>query len=316
MGFTPMLHSLTLCNDAFMETSNKITGEHIMANVMNAFCTDTEQAAAKRAATPVARKKSEGKPAQPRPSAVAPVRITALYGHNPRQNQLLAALPDEDFERILPHLEFISMPFDMTVCEADTQMNHVYFLTSSIVSLLYETRDGASAEIAVIGNEGIVGVTLFMGGGASPNRAVVKSAGYGFRLKASVFMEEFRRGGALQQSLLRYTNALIAQMSHTAVCNRHHNVMQQLCRWLLLTLDRLPSNEMAVSQGLIATMLGVRRESVTEAAGKLQDEGMIQYRRGHITVMDRAGLETRACECYAGVKKEYDRLKCSHARQK
>ncbi|HEX8884464.1 MAG TPA: Crp/Fnr family transcriptional regulator, partial [Noviherbaspirillum sp.] len=247
---------------------------------------------------------------------VAPVRISALYGHNPKQNQLLNALPKEDFERLLPHLEFISMPFDMTVCEAETQMNHVYFLTSSVVSLLYETRDGASAEIAVIGNEGIVGVTLFMGGGASPNRAVVKSAGYGFRLKASVFMEEFRRGGALQQSLLRYTNALIAQMSHTAVCNRHHNVMQQLCRWLLLTLDRLPSNEMAVSQGLIATMLGVRRESVTEAAGKLQDEGMIQYRRGHITVMDRVGLESRACECYAGVKKEYDRLKCSHAKQK
>lgn len=311
-----MLRSLTLCNDAFMETSNKITGESIMANVMNAFGSATERAAAKPAVAPAPRKKAEGKPAQPRHPAVAPVRISALYGHNPKQNQLLDALPDEDLERLLPHLEFISMPFDMTVCEAETQMNHVYFLTSSVVSLLYETRDGASAEIAVIGNEGIVGVTLFMGGGASPNRAVVKSAGYGFRLKASVFMEEFRRGGALQQSLLRYTNALIAQMSHTAVCNRHHNVMQQLCRWLLLTLDRLPSNEMAVSQGLIATMLGVRRESVTEAAGKLQEEGMIQYRRGHITVMDRVGLESRACECYAGVRKEYDRLKCSHAKQK
>jgi CRP-like cAMP-binding protein len=280
---------------------------------MNAFCGAGNAASARNAAASASRKKSEARTS--RLAAVPPVRITALYGHNPKQNQLLASLPEEDFERLLPHLEFISMPFDMTVCEADTQMHHVYFLSSSVVSLLYETRDGASAEIAVIGNEGIVGVTLFMGG-ASPNRAVVKSAGYGFRLKASVFMEEFRRGGALQQSLLRYTSALIAQMSHTAVCNRHHNVMQQLCRWLLLTLDRLPSNEMAVSQGLIATMLGVRRESVTEAAGKLQDEGMIQYRRGHITVLDRAGLEQRACECYAGVKKEYDRLQCSHASTK
>lgn len=285
-----------------------------MANLMNALCGAGNAASTRSAATPASRKKAEARTT--RLAAIPPVRITALYGHDPKQNQLLASLPQEDFERLLPHLEFISMPFDMTVCEADTQMNHVYFLTSSVVSLLYETRDGASAEIAVIGNEGIVGVTLFMGGGASPNRAVVKSAGYGFRLKASVFMEEFRRGGALQQSLLRYTSALIAQMSHTAVCNRHHNVMQQLCRWLLLTLDRLPSNEMAVSQGLIATMLGVRRESVTEAAGKLQDEGMIQYRRGHITVLDRAGLEARACECYAGVKKEYDRLQCSHGAAK
>lgn len=282
-----------------------------MADLVNALYGSANAANARNAA---ARKKNEARSA--RLAAVPPVRITALYGHNPKQNQLLASLPQEDFDRLLPHLEFISMPFDMTVCEAETQMHHVYFLTSSVVSLLYETRDGASAEIAVIGNEGIVGVTLFMGGGASPNRAVVKSAGYGFRLKASVFMEEFRRGGALQQSLLRYTSALIAQMSHTAVCNRHHNVMQQLCRWMLLTLDRLPSSEMAVSQGLIATMLGVRRESVTEAAGKLQDEGLIQYRRGHITVLDRAGLEGRACECYAGVKKEYDRLQCSHAAAK
>jgi CRP-like cAMP-binding protein len=282
-----------------------------MADLVNALYGSANAANARNAA---ARKKNEARSA--RLAAVPPVRITALYGHNPKQNQLLASLPQEDFDRLLPHLEFISMPFDMTVCEAETQMHHVYFLTSSVVSLLYETRDGASAEIAVIGNEGIVGVTLFMGGGASPNRAVVKSAGYGFRLKASVFMEEFRRGGALQQALLRYTSALIAQMSHTAVCNRHHNVMQQLCRWMLLTLDRLPSSEMAVSQGLIATMLGVRRESVTEAAGKLQDEGLIQYRRGHITVLDRAGLEERACECYAGVKKEYDRLQCSHAAAK
>jgi CRP-like cAMP-binding protein len=282
-----------------------------MADLVNALYGSANAANARNAA---ARKKNEARSA--RLAAVPPVRISALYGHNPKQNQLLASLPQEDFDRLLPHLEFISMPFDMTVCEAETQMHHVYFLTSSVVSLLYETRDGASAEIAVIGNEGIVGVTLFMGGGASPNRAVVKSAGYGFRLKASVFMEEFRRGGALQQALLRYTSALIAQMSHTAVCNRHHNVMQQLCRWMLLTLDRLPSSEMAVSQGLIATMLGVRRESVTEAAGKLQDEGLIQYRRGHITVLDRAGLEERACECYAGVKKEYDRLQCSHAAAK
>jgi CRP-like cAMP-binding protein len=279
-----------------------------MTQVMNAYRNNVANPVVNANTVTALKKKADNNVAQRAALSSAPVRINGLYGHNPEQNQLLASLPAADYERLLPHLEFVSMPFDMTVCEIDTQMNHVYFLTSSIVSLLYETRNGASAEIAVIGNEGIVGVTLFMGGGASLNRAVVKSAGYGFRMKASVFMEEFSRGGALQLLLLRYTQALIAQMSQTAVCNRHHNVAQQLCRWILLSLDRLPSNELCVSQGEIASMLGVRRESVTEAAGRLQDAGLIQYRRGHITVMNRAGLEARACECYACVKKEYDRL--------
>ena len=245
---------------------------------------------------------------QPTHKATPPVRLAGLYGHNPRQNKLLSALPTADFEHLLQQLEFVAMPLGMTICEADMQMAYVYFPTSSIVSLLYETRDGASAETAVIGNEGLVGVTSFMGGGASQNRTIVKSAGYGFRMRASRLNEEFSRGGALQMLLLRYTQALITQMSQTAVCNRHHSVVQQLCRWLLLSLDRLPSNELSMTQGLIASMLGVRRESVAEAAGKLQDEGLIHYSRGHITVIDRPGLEERVCECYATVKKEYVRL--------
>ena len=237
-----------------------------------------------------------------------PLRISGLHGHNPKQNNILADLPDDDFARLLPHLEFVSMPFQMTICETGAHLKHVYFPTSSIVSLLYETKEGGSTETAVIGNEGLMGVTLFMGGGGSLHRAQIKSAGYGFRLSAGILNEEFHKGGALQHALLRYTQALLAQMSQTAVCNRHHSVGQQLCRWLLLSLDRLPSNEMSVSQGLIATMLGVRRESVTEAAGKLQEDGLIHYKRGHITVLNRKGLEGRACECYANVKREYDRL--------
>lgn len=236
------------------------------------------------------------------------IRIAGLYGHNPRQNRLLAGLPSQDYERILPHLELIPMPLGLAVCEAGLEMDHVYFLTSSIVSQLYESRDGTATETAVIGHEGVVGVTLFMGGGTSLHRAVVKSAGYGFRLKAKVLKDEFHAGGALQGLLLRYTQALLAQMSQTAVCNRHHSVVQQLCRWLLLSLDRLPSNEMSMTQELIGNMLGVRRESVADAAGKLQDEGLIHYTRGHISVLDRPGLEVRVCECYAGVKAEYDRL--------
>ena len=236
------------------------------------------------------------------------IRIAGLYGHNPRQNRLLAGLPLQDYERILPHLELIPMPLGLAVCEAGLEMDHVYFLTSSIVSQLYESRDGTATETAVIGHEGVVGVTLFMGGGTSLHRAVVKSAGYGFRLKAKVLKDEFQAGGALQGLLLRYTQALLAQMSQTAVCNRHHSVVQQLCRWLLLSLDRLPSNEMSMTQELIGNMLGVRRESVADAAGKLQDEGLIHYTRGHISVLDRPGLEVRVCECYAGVKAEYDRL--------
>ena len=236
------------------------------------------------------------------------IRIAGLYGHNPRQNRLLASLPAQDYERILPHLELIPMPLGLAVCEAGLEMDYVYFLTSSIVSQLYESRDGTATETAVIGYEGLVGVTLFMGGGMSLHRAVVKSAGYGFRLKAKILKAEFQAGGALQNLLLRYTQALLTQMSQTAVCNRHHSVVQQLCRWLLLSLDRLPSNEMSMTQELIGNMLGVRRESVADAAGKLQDEGLIHYTRGHISVLDRAGLESRVCECYAGVKAEYDRL--------
>ena len=245
---------------------------------------------------------------QPAPRVTSAVRIAGLYGHNPKQNALLSGLPHDDYERILPHLELVAMPLGMAVCEAGVEMEYVYFLTSSIVSQLYESRDGTATETAVIGHEGLVGVTQFMGGGISLNRAVVKSAGYGFRMKAKTLKAEFFRAGALQSLLLRYTQALLTQMSQTAVCNRHHSVVQQLCRWLLLSLDRLPSNEMSMTQELIGNMLGVRRESVADAAGKLQDEGLIHYTRGHISVMDRVGLEARVCECYAGVKSEYDRL--------
>jgi CRP-like cAMP-binding protein len=237
-----------------------------------------------------------------------PVRIAGLYGHNPHQNHILAALPFADYERFSSHLELISMPFGLTLCEAGCAIQHVYFPTSSIVSMLHDTKDGASAETAVIGNEGVVGIARCMGGECMSCRAVVKSAGYGFRLRASVLQSEFDRGGALQNHLLRYTQALLTQLSQTAVCNRHHSVAQQLCRWLLLCIDRLPSNELSMTQELIANMLGVRRESVAEAASKLQDENLIHYRRGHITILDRFGLERRVCECYANVKREYDRL--------
>lgn len=253
-------------------------------------------------------KKNEtsGTPLLPRTTAT--VRIAGLYGHNPKQNHILGALPAADYERLLPQLELVSMQFGTTIGEAGVPMQHVYFPTSSIVSLLYDTREGASAETAVVGNEGVVGVNLFMGGGSTQSRAMVKSAGYGFRLRASVLREEFSRGGMLQHALLRYTQALLTQMSQTAVCNRHHSVTQQLCRWLLLSLDRLPGNELNMTQEMIANMLGVRRESITKAAETLQDEGLILYSRGHITVTNRPGLEGRVCECYAGVKKEYDRL--------
>ena len=227
---------------------------------------------------------------------------------DPRQNQLLAALPAADYERLLPHLEFATLPLGLVVFESGGKLRHLYFPASGIVSLLYAMENGASTEIAVIGNEGVVGIALFMGGESTPSRAVVQSTGYGYRLKAVVLKTEFERGGPLQHLLLRYTQALIAQMTQTAVCNRHHSVDQQLCRWLLLSLDRLPSNELAMTQELIANMLGVRREGVTEAAGKLQESGLIRYRRGHITVLDRPKLEKRVCECYAVVKKETERL--------
>jgi CRP-like cAMP-binding protein len=226
----------------------------------------------------------------------------------PRQNLLLAALPAPESARWVASLELVDMPLGAVLYESGSKLTHVYFPTTSIISMLYVLEDGASAEIAVVGNEGIVGVALFMGGESTPSRAVVQSAGQGYRLNASLLMQEFNRAGAVLHLLLRYTQALITQMAQTAVCNRHHSLDQQLCRWLLLSLDRLPSDELVMTQELIANMLGVRREGVTEAAGNLQQAGLIRYRRGHITVLDRAGLEKRACECYAVVKKEYDRL--------
>jgi CRP-like cAMP-binding protein len=227
---------------------------------------------------------------------------------DPRQNQLLAQLPVREWEFWLPHLELVELPLGRVLYESGGTLTHVYFPTSAIVSLLYVMQDGASAEIAVVGFEGIVGVSLFMGGESTPSRAVVQSAGSGFQLKASLLMEGFNMGGPVLHLLLRYTQALITQMAQTAVCNRHHTLDQQLCRWLLLSLDRLRSNELMMTQELIANMLGVRREGVTEAAGRLHRAGLINYQRGHISVLNRAELELRACECYGVVKKEYDRL--------
>jgi CRP-like cAMP-binding protein len=228
--------------------------------------------------------------------------------NSPTQNHLLAALPAAEFERLSPHLELVPMPLGEALCESGARLDYVYFPTTSIVSLLYVLEDGASAEIAVVGNEGILGISLFMGGETTPSRAVVQSAGYGYRLAAQHLKHEFNRGGPVLHLLLRYTQALITQMTQTAVCNRHHSVEQQLCRWLLLSLDRLSTNSLAMTQELIADMLGVRREGVTEAAGKLQRQGLIRYSRGHIDVLDRPGLEQAVCECYAVVKAEFDRL--------
>lgn len=227
---------------------------------------------------------------------------------DPSENHLLAALPATEKARLFPSLEPVPMALGHTVCEAGVPMRYVYFPTTAIVSLLYVMEDGASAEIAVVGNEGIVGVSLFMGGETTTSRAVVQSAGHAFRLKAQLLKDAFFLAGPMQRLLLRYTQALLTQMAQTAVCNRHHSLDQQLCRWLLLSLDRLPSDELTMTQELIANMLGVRREGVTEAAGNLQRAGLIRYRRGHITVVDRPGLEDRVCECYAVVKREFDRL--------
>ena len=227
---------------------------------------------------------------------------------SPRQNRLLAALPVAELERWLPALEPVDLPLGKILYESGSTMTHVYFPTTAIVSLLYLMEDGASAEIAVVGHEGLIGISLFMGGQSTTSRAVVQSAGHGFRLQASLLMQEFNRAGPVLHLLLRYTQALISQMTQTAVCNRHHSLDQQLCRWLLLSLDRLASNELVMTQELIANMLGVRREGVTEAAGNLDRAGLIRYQRGRITVLDRPGLERRTCECYAVVKKEYDRL--------
>jgi CRP-like cAMP-binding protein len=228
--------------------------------------------------------------------------------HDPRQNRLLAALPPAELERLSPHLELVAMPLGEVLYESGSRLRHVYFPITSIVSLLYVLSNGASAEIAVVGNEGILGVSLFMGAETAPSRAVVQSAGHGYRLAPEWLKDEVNRAGPVLHLLLRYTQALMIQMAQTAVCNRHHSVDQQLCRWLLLSLDRLPSNELTMTQELIANMLGVRREGVTGAARKLQNAGLIHYRRGHITVIDRAGLEARVCECYAVVKKEIERL--------
>ena len=227
---------------------------------------------------------------------------------NPKKNHLLAALPSAEWERWQPQLEWVDMPLGEVLYESGSTLTHVYFPTTAIVSLLYVMENGAAAEIAVVGNEGMVGVALFMGGETTPSRAIVQSAGSAFRLSGQVLKREFVRAGPMQHLLLRYTQALLTQMAQTAVCNRHHSVDQQLCRWLLLSLDRLPSNKLTMTQELIANMLGVRREGVTEAAGKLQSAGLIRYSRGRITVLDRPGLEAQACECYEVVKRESDRL--------
>jgi CRP-like cAMP-binding protein len=231
-----------------------------------------------------------------------------ILSSEPIKNHLLAALPHAEAQRWLPLLEPVDLPLGEVLYESGITLSHVYFPTTAIISLLYVMENGASAEIAVVGNEGIVGISLFMGGESTSSRAVVQSAGKGFRLKAQLMKQEFNRAGAVLHLLLRYTQALITQMSQTAVCNRHHSLDQQLCRWLLLSLDRLEGNQLVMTQELIANMLGVRREGVTEGALKLQHARLIQYRRGHITVLDRAALQKRSCECYAVVKKEYDRL--------
>jgi len=228
--------------------------------------------------------------------------------HSPTRNQLLAALPAAEFERLSPHLELVEMPLGEVLYESGARLDHVYFPTTCIVSLLYVLENGASAEIAVVGNEGILGISLFMGGETTPSRAVVQSAGLGYRLGAALLKEEFNRAGPVLRLLLRYTQALITQMTQTAVCNRHHSIEQQLCRWLLLSIDRLSSNSLTMTQELIANMLGVRREGVTVAARNLQRAGLIRYSRGRIDVLDRPGLEKAVCECYAVVKAEFERL--------
>jgi CRP-like cAMP-binding protein len=227
---------------------------------------------------------------------------------SPDQNHLLAALPAAEFERLAPHLEPVELLLGDVLYESGGLLQHVYFPTTAILSLHYVMENGSSSEIAGVGNEGVLGISLFMGGNTTPSRAVVQTGGEGYRLSAQLMLQEFKRAGPMQQLMLRYTQALITQMSQTAACNRHHSLVQQLCRWLLLTLDRMPTNELIMTQELVASMLGVRREGVTEAAGKLQQAGVISYRRGHITVLDRAGLESQVCECYAVVKKEFARL--------
>jgi len=228
--------------------------------------------------------------------------------HNPNRNHLLAALPAAEFERLAPHLELVALRLGETIYEPGGRLQHVYFPTTAIVSLLYIMESGASAEMAGVGNEGVLGISLFMGGDTTPSSAVVQTAGHCYRLEARLLKEEFNRAALVQKLLLRYTQALVTQMTQTAACNRHHSIEQQLCRWLLLTMDRLPLSELIMTQELVAGAFGVRRESISEAAGKLQRAGLIRYRRGHISVFERSGLEAGACECYAVVKKEFGRL--------
>ena len=228
--------------------------------------------------------------------------------HSPNQNQLLAALPAAEFESLAAHLEWVPLALGEVLYEPDGQLQHAYFPTTAIVSLHYVMASGASAESAGVGNEGVVGIALFMGGNTTPSSAVVQTAGHAYRLEGRLLKQEFNRAGLMQRMLLRYTQALMTQMTQTAACYRHHSIEQQLCRWLLLTLDRLPSNELIMTHELVASMLGVRREGISEAAGKLQQAGFIRYRRGHITVLERSGLETRVCECYTVVKNELSRL--------
>lgn len=224
------------------------------------------------------------------------------------QNHLLATLPVDELKWFDHHLELVPLPLGKVIYESGTKLRHVYFPTTAIISLLFVTEDGASAEIAIVGNEGIIGVAVFMGGDTMPNMAVVRSAGYAYRLKAQLLQQEFDRSLPLRHLLLRYIQALLTQMAQTAVCNRHHSIEKQLCRWLLLSFDRLCSDELIMTQELISNMLGVRREGITEAARKLQNAGLIGYHRGHITLLDRRGLEDNVCECYSVVRKEYDRL--------
>jgi CRP-like cAMP-binding protein len=228
--------------------------------------------------------------------------------HLPADNHLLGALPSDAFRRLFPYLEYVDLPLGTVLYESGDVLLHVYFPVDCIVSLLYVLADGSSAEIAIVGSDGLIGIALFMGGGTTPNRAIVQSAGHAYRIPGRLVKGEFHRNDSVRDLLLRYTQALITQMAQTAVCNRHHSLDQQLCRWLLLSLDRLSSNQLNMTQELIANMLGVRRESVTEAAGKLARLGVIHYQRGHITVLDRPKLEALCCECYAVVKKETDRL--------
>lgn len=230
--------------------------------------------------------------------------------YDPHQNHLLAILPAEVLERLCPHLERILMPLGKVIYESGEQLHHVYFPSTAIISLQYVLENGASAEVAGVGNEGVLGFSLFMGGNSTSSLATVQTAGFAYRLKAQLMLAEFNRAEAMMRLMLRHTQALMTQMSQTAVCNRHHSIEQQLCRWLLLTLDRMPTGELVITHELIASMLGVRREGITEAAGHLQQAGLISYRRGHIKVVDRVGLESCSCECYQVVKKEFHRLLC------